>query len=216
MRKFVIFMRYHTDSEYRQMVYLVISRGIAKLADRMKHGGSLVVASHSLGTVVMADYMTHYMHGTMQKNVLEALGEGGRLLVSRLLYFYTNGCPFHWIYPIMADTTIEPSMEWLTSRWINFYYPSDVLVGPIGKLDPKFELVKDVAVPMGYHLLKQTPISHAFYMMDKFVFQYMDRNFKSAQTSYDMLGMPNTRNLKHLEDGFGCVFKWFRELIRLV
>lgn len=209
IRNCMILMRYFSDKDFRENVHIVISRSIRSLAVEAGPDAMLVILGHSLGTVVMTEYMKLVQSGDITQAIQEALGPEGTALLSHLELFYTIGCPFNWFYPSHCQGA--PKGEW---KWINFYYPSDIVVGPISLLSPEYSHVQDISVPMGWNPLKHTPASHLYYVMDRFIFdhirndmiQLLQRSRRGSKRSMIISAKTNTRPM-HEAASVNCLLQ---------
>lgn len=150
----------------------------------------LVVLAHSLGGVVMSNYLWDqqaYASGVLaaarpdeppatpsptrpldQRVFGETPFERGETLTAIVTY----GCNIPLFLPPAAPTrciafpppTLSPALR-RAARWLNVFDPDDVLGYPIARIwdQPPERPIEDVALDVGWPLLSATPLAHTLY-----------------------------------------------------
>ncbi len=144
---------FHNKKEY-SIVMSLIKEQFLNAQNFIKDNGSIVVLSHSLGTVLISNYLWDAQKaGIKYKNLKLVVTTGSPLPV------FLSGIPINEMVPID-----KPNEGF---KWINFWNKKDFLSFPYGPLSLQYKsLVEDVEVKKGFFFF-----SHGNYDDDKNVYK---------------------------------------------
>ncbi|MCP4677625.1 MAG: chemotaxis protein [Deltaproteobacteria bacterium] len=165
--------------------HLIVARSLANLAKRAGTDAPLCVISHSLGTVIMSNYLydlgrhTRRRRGTstfVSPKVARVIGSNPLERGETLSTYYTMGSPIAiWSMrykdfglPInVPSARLGAHHSGIKGEWINFYDEDDVIGYPLSKLNKQYgKMVKDRSVNVGGILTHWNPVSHGEYWTD--------------------------------------------------
>jgi len=159
-----------------------ISDAVKKLKDAYGENVPIVMIGHSLGSVMMLNYIHDMQKDTVVKIVrnwnyedslnLVGLVTMGSPLALWLLRFNEFGKAVK--FPL--QTTEQKYLE--SAKWYNFFDPEDILAYPLKKLnDTYIELtaLEDIKIDVGNIFSSWTPLSHNGYFKSLEIMEFIAR-----------------------------------------
>lgn len=149
-----------------------ICASLTELENEVETDAPLMVLAHSLGSVIMNNYIWDEQHPTSRKEV-EPRTAFQR--AETLSTFITYGSNIPLFLPpqekIECITFPSPNLDekyQAIAKWINIYDTDDVLGYPLKNIwtDTHGTLIQDMEVNIGLPLISETFFSHAFYDSD--------------------------------------------------
>lgn len=127
--------------------------------------GSVVVVAHSLGSIIVSNYIWDVQNPSSSGNRIFKASLEGSKAVDKIKEFMTFGCPL-LLYSIKYQDGGSPIK---VAKWTNVYTPSDVVGYPLKNINEKYNTPSITDVPMNVGSLwsRFTPLSHGNYMDDK-------------------------------------------------
>ena len=130
----------------------------------------LIVIAHSLGSVIMSDYIWNEQRQNGDQRGATPLEKMETL--AALVTFGSNIPLFTLALPKVDSITFPPATLpdplKAAARWLNFYDPDDVLGWPLRPLSASFAraVSADVAINVGNVLSSWNPVAHSEYWTD--------------------------------------------------
>lgn len=159
------------DSTYYQ-IHDIVHRELTSLREGL--GGDskpLIVCAHSLGAVIMTDYIWDRQQGKDQGRY----GQSPFVRMETLAGLVTFGCNiplFTLAYDPVECITFPPATLSddlkVKTKWLNLFDPDDILGWPLKKLSPAFgkAVTEDREINVGSVFTSWNPASHAEYWAD--------------------------------------------------
>ena len=158
----------YQQSEHDQKMYNDIHQEFKTvLNDIVEEAGSdafLCIYAHSLGTVIVNNFIYDMQESSGESKTLETLGT--------LKSLYTTGSPYA-LWTIRHQTEPPFGKPITVEKWINFYSKNDILAYPLGNLNDKYHDIRcegtliDKKVCAGGFLLGWGPLSHNGYKTNR-------------------------------------------------
>ena len=153
-----------------QLIHEQIRQDLSKLALRLQNADSkpLMVLAHSLGSVIMSNYLWDEQAGNgIGTNAFEK----GETLTS--FTTYGSNIPM-FLPPSPPITCIKfpsqniPAKYKNVARWINVFDPDDILGYPLKDIwdNTQGTVIEDRDINVGIWPLSESPLSHTFYDKD--------------------------------------------------
>ncbi len=174
------------DREMYQAIHSVFAQSLHTLAHQAGEKAPLIIVAHSIGAVMIANYLYDLQHHTedhplipvsVQRLMHVAPLEQGETLS----HLFTLGSPQAlWAMrlerfgsPVSVPAPkLHTHYPHLDGQWMNMYDKDDVLSYPLQPLNEEFNrAVKDVEVNVGSLLERWNPASHLAYWDNKAVLQ---------------------------------------------
>ena len=156
--------------QFHQSIHASLRNLRQRLGDEDK---PLIVIAHSLGSVIMSNYIWDAQHGNVSGTAFERMETltGFITFGSTIPLFamaYTHRRNFQFPPGNIGDCFPGASPEEIDSvvQWINFFDADDVLGYPIQPLGNSYEMVDDREVNVGGFFTSWNPFSHAAYWTD--------------------------------------------------
>ena len=169
---------------FYDLVHRSIDFGLSSLALRAGPNAPLFIISHSLGTVVMSNFLWDVKH-----NQNSALSKETEEIIDRLEVFYTMGSPLS-IWSLRFPSGGEPISIKRTSYWYNLYSRNDVISSPLKIINQHYSIMPnlfDVEMRVGGILTSWNPLSHNDYWTSKPVINHICTNLKRVNSFYKMM-----------------------------
>jgi len=152
-------------------IHDVVNHHLRALREQL--GGAdrpIVVIAHSLGAVIMSDYIWNEQHPGSRARGSHPLDK-----METLCGMVTFGCNIP-LFTLALDTvraiefppTSLPDPIKAAARWYNYYDPDDILGWPLKPLSPSYDLAvsQDIAINVGGFFTSWNPASHGEYWTD--------------------------------------------------
>ena len=160
-------------TNYYALFHRSIKTGLKNLRRRLGGDKPLIVIAHSLGSVIMSNYIWDAQHGKVSGAPFERMETlagfitfGSTIPLFALAYTHRR----NFLFPPgnIGDCFPGASQEEIDSvvQWINFFDADDVLGYPIHPLGVGYEIVDDREVNVGGLLTSWNPLSHKAYWTD--------------------------------------------------
>lgn len=158
------------DSTYYQ-IHDLVHKGLASLGGKLGDGKPLIVLAHSLGSVIISNYIWDRQHGTDAARYGATAFERMETLAG-LVTFGSNIPLF-----VLACDPVEcitfppatlPDEIKAKARWLNFFDPDDILGWPLKELSDSYRntVSADLEINVGGILTAWNPASHSGYWTD--------------------------------------------------
>lgn len=166
-------------------VHECIRSHLEKLEQRIGAAdGPLVVLAHSLGGVMVSNYIWDEMHG-------KGIGKTGFERTKTLTGLITYGCniplfvpPSRTITCIRFPSPALPGRYGPAAAWENVYDPDDLLGYPLAGIwdDTQGTVITDIAINAGgfLGLMGETPLSHTLYDRDDDFLDVAERRIRTV------------------------------------
>jgi hypothetical protein len=153
------------SNSYAQM-HKLLDATLSEAEAWMGDGGQLVLVAHSLGTVLVSNFIWDATHPGSVGNLLHEASASSRRALVRMSTLFTLGSPLAmW------------SLRWplgghpiAVRRWVNIWCPSDPIGCPLKSINERYasaEHIEDVRMYVGGVIARWTPLSHILYMDDR-------------------------------------------------
>lgn len=174
-----------------QSVHQRFARSLAAVERRLNDpaGAPLVVLAHSLGGVVVTNYLWNLeraagevgtgavstMHAGAREVARRPIGDSPMQRLETLAGLITFGCNIPLFLPptppyecVRFPRPGLPGHLRAAARWLNVYDPYDILGYPLGDLwdEAHGTKIDDVALEVGMPVISMTPLSHTCYWSD--------------------------------------------------
>lgn len=186
-----------TDSTVYENVHAEVARVHRRLAEQAGADAPLCVIAHSLGSVIMSDYLYDLQarvnndgHAPLPTPVDDRLAGTAMERGETLAFFYTLGSPLAlWTvgYPGFGVPLTVPAPELsrhhprIKGEWVNMFDPDDVIAYPLQGLSDSYQkLVRDEEVSLRPWWAGMTPLSHVWYWNDSRVMDSIGRSLAAA------------------------------------
>jgi hypothetical protein len=160
------------QEDYYNKLHGLVHDSISELKGKLSgESAPLVVIAHSLGSVIMSNYIWDRQKGKSQGRYGESRFENmetlaGLVTLGPTIPFFTLGC--------VPVTSIEfpppglPEKLRKKAKWLNFYDSDDVLGWPLKPLSLSYAdaVSEDIEVSVGNILTAWNPANHAAYWTD--------------------------------------------------
>lgn len=151
-------------------IHECVRSGLSRLAARLRNPGRkpLMVLAHSLGSVIVSNYIWDHNHkNPIGKTPFERMETLTSLITygSNIPLFLPPSPPIKCIrFPGGA----LPAHLLPVARWKNVYDPDDVLGYPLANIwdDPQGTKIEDIAINAGIWPVSESPFSHTLYDRD--------------------------------------------------
>ncbi len=160
-----------------ERVHKKVGDALTSLGEKAGPKAPLCMISHSLGSVIAANFLYDLQYRrercTFLRNGAEPIEKGDTLML-----FFTMGSPlplwslrYHdFTRPIrIPSPVLNDIYEHAEGKWLNFYDRDDILGYPLKNLNEEFSqsVTKDYEINAGNLLRSWNPASHYGYLMDK-------------------------------------------------
>jgi hypothetical protein len=151
-----------------------LARDLERLARRAGPGAPLTVVAHSLGTVMVSNYLWDCQQGRFQSGARSPLARGQTL---RHLVFLGSSLPLWSLRYREYGTPIRFPVAERGGEWLCFYDPDDALGYPLKPINRGYAraVTRDVAVEVGGPLTGWNPLAHLGYWRDRRVLDEVAR-----------------------------------------
>lgn len=180
----------NVDADQIQVYHLIHQRIDQALQQFVAHPDldaetPLILIGHSLGTVILSNFIWDKQHQTSSNSPLEEC--------QTLVGLLTLGCPLAlWSLrfksfgvPIdFPGTRLSPSLS-SKARWYNCYDKDDVIAYPLKNINPAYNeaVTDDIQVNVGSIFSSWNPLSHHGYWEDKDVIRNVAKFCASLQAT---------------------------------
>lgn len=153
-------------------IHDMVHRELTKLRDKL--GGDdkpLIVCAHSLGAIILTDYIWDRQHGKDQ----DRYGQSPFVRMESLAGLVTFGCNiplFVLAYDPVECITFPPQTLAndlkAKAKWLNLFDPDDILGWPLMELSDTYRkaVTEDREINVGGVLTSWNPVSHSEYWTD--------------------------------------------------
>lgn len=156
--------RHGLDSLYKR-IHAGLDVALSRLARLVEPDGKLVIVAHSLGTVIVNNFIWDAQHEDSVGAASVEPSAAGKALLRRLGALFTLGSPVS-IWALRYDGGGEPIELPEGCVWHNIYCPSDVIGWPVKNINHNYAKVPgltDHRMWVGGLLSRFTPLSHLGY-----------------------------------------------------
>ena len=169
--------RNRNRTNYYSLFHRSIKNGLKNLRRRLGGDKPLIVIAHSLGSVIMSNYIWDAQKGNQKGKIkgtpferLETLSGfitfGSTIPLFALAYNQRQNIRFppeniKKYFPNASSNRVKRAV-----KWINFFDADDVLGYPIRHLGPSYKMVQDKEINVGGLFTFWNPVSHAEYWTD--------------------------------------------------
>jgi len=188
-----------SDSRVYDAIHAKIDVALHRLAKRAGPEAPLCIVAHSLGTVIVSDYVWDQQRqaGRLKRSPGPSVSRQRATPLERcqtLAFLYTLGCPIPlWTlrYPDFGEPiefpvrTLTDHHRGLSPEWVNFYDRDDIVAYPLRGLSPKYSaaISEDRAVGVGPPMMRKTPLAHLWYWNDSSVIDPIAASLAAAWKS---------------------------------
>jgi hypothetical protein len=174
---------FKTDKPVYGEVHECIRSSLAILGRRLQNTADapLVVLAHSLGSVIVSNYIWDENHGQpIGRTPLERMDTLTGLLTygSNIPLFLPPAPPITCIRfpPPVLPPRLEPA-----AAWENVFDPDDVLGYPLRTIwdETQGTVIRDIAINVGIWPLSETPLSHMYYDRDGDFLAIVERRLRA-------------------------------------
>jgi hypothetical protein len=157
--------------DHYQAVHQRVHERLSDLSKRAGAGTPLVVAAHSLGSVIFSDHVwdEQRRRGPGRDALTRCQTLAGIITFGSNIPLFTLGLPeiTPIAFPPPGDALSEAVRA--AARWMNYYDPDDVLGYPLREISPSYAatVTEDVAINVGNLLESWNPTSHTAYWDDE-------------------------------------------------
>jgi hypothetical protein len=151
-----------------------LARDLERLARRAGARAPLTVVAHSLGTVIVSNYLWDCQQGRFPRAARSPLARGETLAH---LVFLGSSLPLWSLRYREYGTPIRFPVADARGEWLCFYDPDDVLGYPLRPINRGYSraVTRDVAVEVGGPLTTWNPLAHLGYWGDRRVLDEIAR-----------------------------------------
>ena len=207
IRKFIVnyagdAIAYQPTSKYNdtyKKIHLQIATEFHELAERAGESSPLCIIAHSLGTIIVCNYMYdlqmmfNFNPRINRMDIYEMARNTPLERGDSFAAFYTMGSPLAlWSlkYSDFGVPLLFPTPKlgklWprLNSEWINFYFKSDILAYPIKHLNVEYKksVTEDIQISRGGVFTFWNPLSHMDYWSNSMVAERISTNLSKIWT----------------------------------
>jgi hypothetical protein len=151
-----------------------VDKGLRNLAKSLDANSPICIISHSLGTVVISNYIWDIQHGSSVYNASqEAKG-----LINKLSLLYTMGSPLA-VWSLRFPDGGEPIKLEESAFWFNLYAHNDIISSPIKLINQQYMHMSnlfDFKFNVGGLLFGWNPLSHNSYWDSRHVVKHIAKN----------------------------------------
>jgi hypothetical protein len=153
---------YAKDSSFYKNIHSEINEKLKEINNWLGEGGQLYILAHSLGTVIIFDYIYNIQHsGTNGNKIFKATSEGVDI-INKLQVLFTFGSPLY-IYSLQKYMGGKPIQ---IKNWINVYSKFDIIGYPVKKINDDYKnsnYITDKSIICGGVFTFWNPSSHITY-----------------------------------------------------
>ena len=154
-------------------IHRIVRKSLSNLATNAGQRVPLVVIAHSLGSIIMSNYLWDLWKPTIGPKPLMTPLEGGETLAGLV----TFGSPMA-LWSLRYDNYGEPigfphpslkqHFPKIKSKWLNFFDDDDILAYPLRDLNIKYRrrVSRDIPISVGGLFTGWNPVSHTRYWTD--------------------------------------------------
>ncbi|HJR42002.1 MAG TPA: hypothetical protein VJ812_07890 [Gemmatimonadaceae bacterium] len=160
-------------SDFYRDIHTRVADRLRDLRAELAADAPLVVIAHSLGSVIMSNFIWDVQRGNDERRDLPAATPFERM--ETLTALVTLGSSIALFTLRLAEIVaiefpppaLPPHLRQV-AQWLNFYDADDVLAYPLRPLSPTYEaaVTEDVAIDAGHAPRSWTPLSHDAYWTD--------------------------------------------------
>ncbi len=157
------------DKNAYEEIHAVVRQALRDLAQRAGDAVPLVILAHSLGSIIISNYLWDLSKNPTSPPPLE----GGETLAALVTFAsplalwslrYKNfGKPIRFPPP-----NLNARFPQVKPKWINFFDEDDILAYPLKTLNSEYEQVvsEDIAISVGGLFAGWNPLAHSVYWTD--------------------------------------------------
>lgn len=125
--------------------------------------GKIVIVAHSLGTVVLSNFLYDLQNPGCDGDKLFHASQGALMAVSKLRGIVTLGSPI-LLWSLRYE---KGGVAIKVPKWVNIYNPADVIGYPMNSINETYAYVEDQKLRVGGLLTRFTPACHTTYFDDR-------------------------------------------------
>lgn len=150
-------------------VHNTLDKGFQELAQKLDPDSPVIIVSHSLGTIVISNFIWDAIHGLFNTSQVS------QELISRLSALYTLGSPLAIWGLRFPDGGLPIEIE---ANWFNIYNRNDVISSPIKIINQHYNSMRnlsDIDMKLGNLLTSWNPLVHNSYWTSNNLIQHLVR-----------------------------------------
>jgi hypothetical protein len=162
------------ENGFYTKVHKSVDKGLQNLAKSLDANSPICIISHSLGTVVVSNFIWDIQHNSSYYSASPEVQN----LIKRLSLLYTMGSPLA-IWSLRFPDGGEPIKLDESANWFNLYAHNDIISSPIKLINQQYNHMSnlyDFKFNVGGVLFGWNPLSHNSYWDSRHVIKHITNN----------------------------------------